>query len=337
MRGNVYGRVIVGLVLLAAVTAFGTIGYIVIEGWPFLDALYMTVTAVTTVGFREVHPLDTAGIVFTIGLLLVGVGVAFYILTAMVATIIEGELVAQFGRRRMRVNIEHLKDHYIVCGYGRVGEEVAGELTDRHTEFIIVDRDQAVLDQARRAGLIILQGDATEESTLVAAGVTRARALIAATDSDATNTFITLTARGLNDGVFVVARISTPAVEGKLRQAGANRTVSPYTIGGRRMAFAALQPIMTDFIDVDPGDQENDRIIAEFVIDEASELAGREVAQALAGCGNVIVLALRAGDGRFSVGPAQSTRLALHDRLVVVGTEEELRSLGAVVRVNANA
>ena len=325
-----YSRVLVGLALLLAVLVTGTAGYMLIEGWSFIDALFMTVTTVTTVGFREVRPLDTEGRVFTIVLVLFGVGAAFYILTALVAAIIEGDLRQVFGARRMKMSIERLRDHYIVCGYGRVGREIAREFSERRIPFVVVEVRPESVEHARIDGALIVEGDATDEDTLRQAGIASCRALIAASDSDAGNTYITLTAKGLRRDVYVVARVGEPAVAAKLRLAGADRVVSPYAIGGRRMALAAIQPIMTDFIDIVPSDAQGDRILAEFVVDQASGLLGRELGEALSGCRDVVVLAVRDAQGRMTVGPAGSTRLSLGDRLMVVGGEDELRSIGAV-------
>lgn len=325
-------RVVRGLAAFAAMVAMGTAGFMAIEGWSLLDALYMTVTTITTVGFREVRPLSTEGRVFTIGLVLFGVGTAFYILTAMVAAIIEGDLRQVFGARRVRMAIERLQGHYIICGFGRVGREIARELRERNVPFVIVDRDAAVVQEAQAAGMLAMAGDATDDDVLRAAGVGRCHALIAATDSDAGNTYITLTAKGLRPDVFVVARMGTPGVEGKLRQAGADRIVSPYAIGGRRMALAALQPIITDFIDLFPSEALGERLLAEVAVDEASGLEGRDVGEALGGLKDVVVLAVRDARGELKVGPPRSTRLSRGDILVVIGEEDDLRSLGAVAR-----
>ena len=325
-------RVAKGLVALAGIIAVGTAGYMAIEGWSFLDAVYMTVTTVTTVGFREVRPLSTEGRVFTLFLLLFGVGVAFYILTAMVAAIIEGDLRHLFGERRIRLAIERLRDHYIICGFGRVGEEIAREMLARKVPFVVVDTNIPQLERAREQGLLTVQGDATTEATLQQARIEHCRALIAASDSDSSNTYITLTAKGIRPETFVVARVGSPAVERKLRQAGADRVVSPYLIGGRRMALAALQPIITDFIDLFRTDTQGDRLLAEVAVDEQSGLLGKELSEALEGCRDVVVLAVRDGAGSLTVGPARSTRLAQGDILLVIGDEAELSVIGARTR-----
>lgn len=328
MNDGYYERVFIGVVSLAGLLAIGTVGYMIVEGWSFLDSLYMTVTAVTTVGFREVHDLDTRGRIYTMTLVLVGVGLAFYILTAMVAAIIEGDLRQLFGLRRMRMTIKKLNQHVVVCGFGRVGAEIAGELLSRQTSVIVVDRDLDSLDRARAAGCSTVQGDATEEETLSEAGVQRAKALIAATDSDASNTFTTLTARSLNPDLLIVARVSSLKLEAKLKQAGAQRVISPYAIGGRRMALAALQPNMTDFMDFFSQNSSGERLLAEFAIDEESGLSGREISHVLAGCKEVVAVALRETNGALRIGPTASTTLRLGDSLIVLGSEAELEELG---------
>jgi voltage-gated potassium channel len=307
----------------------GTLAFVIVEGWPLGDALFMAVTTVTTVGYGEVRPLDTEGRIIASFLLLFGVGTAFYIFTAMVASIVEGDLRELLGLRRMRVMIEHLANHYIVCGHGRVGEEIARELRQRGVPFVVVENDNAALDRAKSSDYLVISGDATMEETLVAAGISRAQAVIAASESDLANTYITLTARGLKPEVFIVTRVSTPGLEPKLKQAGANRVISPYSIGGRRMALAALQPIMTDFLDIFSANASGDeRILAEFNVDAVSGLQDRSVADVLAESKNVVVLAIVDAAQRVRVAPSPDTTLSLGDRLTVIGDEAELRRIG---------
>jgi voltage-gated potassium channel len=324
-----YKRVVAGIAALVLVLAVGTAGYMVIEGWSFLDAVYMASITITTVGYREVEPLSDAGVVFTMGLLFVGVGTAFYILTALVAAIIEGDFGQVFGLRRMRDTIKHLKGHLVVCGYGRVGAEVAAELRERDTRFVVIDSNEDALENARTAGALTVKGDATVEEVLIEAGIQSCSAVIAASDSDVTNTYITLTVRSLRPDVFIVARVSSPLVERKLRQAGADRIVSPYAMGGRRMAYAALQPLVSDFIDLLPANAHKDRIMADILIDETSRLSGLTLAEVLEGCLDVVVLAVRDASGHMEVGPAPSRKVELGDRLTVVGNEDTLRSVGS--------
>jgi voltage-gated potassium channel len=324
-----YNRVVFGLLVLLAVLVAGTAGYMVIEDWSLLDAAYMASITITTVGYSEVRPLSDAGKIFTVGLMFIGVGTAFYILTALVATIIEGDLRQVFGARRMKVMIERLQGHYIVCGYGRVGEQVARELDNRHASLVIIDRDEARLNAAREAGLLVVQGDATVEETLASAGIDRCHALIAASDSDATNTYITLTAKSLRPETYVVARVGSTAVEPKLIQAGADRVVSPYQISGRRLAFAALQPDITDFIDIFPSDPQGERILAEITVESDSSCAGKQLGEALANSGDVVVLAVRDTEGRLNVGPSRSRVLMPGEILIVMGEEADVGTIGS--------
>lgn len=307
----------------------GTLAYVVVEGWSVSDAFFMALTTVTTVGYGEVRPLDTGGRIISVFLILFGVGLAFYILTAMVAAIIEGDLRELFGERRMKMMIEHLDNHYIVCGYGRVGEEIVAEMLQRKAPFVVVDSDEAALSRARAANVPTVLGDATAESVLLSAGVMRARAVIAASESDVVNTYITLTARGLSPDVFIVARVGSAGLESKLKQAGADRVISPYAIGGRRMALAALQPIMTDFFEIVSNATRDERILAELGVDEASGLAGKSLAEALKPCRDVVVLAVRDSGAHITVAPPVSTLLGLGDRLTVIGDEDELRKIGS--------
>lgn len=323
-----YSRVTFGLAALAGIMVVATAGYMIIEGWSLLDALYMTVITVTTVGYREVQPLSRTGMAYTIVVLFVGVGTAFYILTAFVATIIEGDLRQLFGERRMKIAIEHLSEHHIICGFGRVGEEIAQELHERRAPFVVVDADPAKLDMARGAGYLILQGDATQEATLLRAGLQRCASLIAALDSDAGNTYITLTAKLLRADVYVVARVASAHNEAKLKQAGADHTVSPYQMGGRRMAVSALQPRLLDFMDIVSLGAQGPGVLGEFGVDKGSGFEGRTIGDILSRASDVVVLAVRSERGTFIVGPAPSTRLALGDRLMVFGPEEQLRHVG---------
>ncbi len=313
--------------LLPALLVVGVAGYMIIEGWSFLDALYMTVTAVTTVGFREVQPLGDGGRVFTIFLILFGVGVAFYLLTTLVATVIEGDLGLALGVRRMRGRIEALRDHYILCGFGRVGEEIAREFSDRKIPFVIVESVPESLERARKKSLLVVEGDASTDATLLEAGVQRARCLLAASDSDAGNTYIVLAAKALNPSLFVVARAGQPVSEDRVRRAGADRVISPYRFGGRRMALSALQPLVLDFIDTLAAGRHGEQILAEIAVTEESGLAGLTIDGCFVSCPGATVLALQRKSGPIQVGPRPTTVLEVGDRVMVLGDEEDLQAL----------
>jgi voltage-gated potassium channel len=321
-------RVLVGGALLLAVVGAGIAGYVLIEGWTPFEALYMTVTTMTTVGYMEVRPLSPAGRAFTLLLIVSGVGVILYTLTSAVAFVVQGDLAAVLGARRMQDRVQQLTHHFILCGFGRVGEEIAREFRERAVPFVVVDHNPEALQRAAAAGCLLLEGDATTDATLLAAGLRRARGLIAASDSDAGNTFITLSAKALAPAVYVIARAGTPANEPKLRQAGADRVISPYTLAGRRIALAAIQPFVVDFVDTLVRGRHGEVILAELEVKADSALAGVTLAAACRDAPGLTVLAVRRADGALTVGPPGHLVLAPGDQLMLLGGEDELRTLG---------
>lgn len=319
-------RLAQNVVALVWLLAFGIVGYILIEDWSFLDALYMTVTTVTTVGFREVQPLSQGGRIFTIFVVLFGVGVALYILTTLVQEVIEGELGQALGVRRMRGRIESLRDHCIICGFGRVGQEIANELAEHGVPFVIVENNAEAV--ARAGDYLLVDGDATQEMVLQKAGIQRARALMAASDSDAGNTYIVLTANALNPDLFVVARARQRASQSRMLQAGANRVISPYVLAGRRMALSALQPLTVDFIDVLASGQKGEQLLGEVVVLGESLIAEHSVEEAMSRCKNTTLLAIQRPDGELLAGPRGSSVLRPGDRLMLLSNQADMEELG---------
>ena len=320
-------RMVTGLGVFAALIATGTAGYMTVERWSFLDALFMTVTTITTVGYREVRPLDTEGRIFTIFLVLFGVGTAFYLLTTFVALVIEGDLGAALGVTRMKGRIEQLSDHHILCGYGRVGEEIARELVERKTPFVVVESNRDTMDRAIAAGCLVVEGDAASDDVLERAGIRRARTLLAASDSDSGNTYITLAARALNPDIFIVARAGKRESEARVRRAGASRVISPYAISGRRMALSAIQPNMVDFMDTLAVGRNAEQMLAEIEVTEDSGLFGLYIRHLVEASKQVKVLGLQRASGELIVGPGDDARLELGDRLMVVGPEPAIAAV----------
>jgi voltage-gated potassium channel len=316
-------RFLTGVCVFAFLLAFGTTGYMVIERWSFLDALFMTVTTVTTVGYREVRPLDTEGRIFTIVLVLFGVGTAIYLLTTFVALVIEGDLGTAFGITRMKSRIEQLTDHAVLCGFGRVGEEIARELVARGVPFVVVENNPDTVPRAVEQGHLLIEGDATKDDILLQAGVERAKTLLAASDSDSGNTYITLTAKALNPKIFVVARSGRRDNEALVMRAGADRVISPYALSGRRMALSAIQPSIVDFIDTLAVGGRNEQILAEISVTANSGLLGVYVRHLLEGS-RVTVLGIQRASGELLVGPRDDVRLEEGDRVMVVGAESEV-------------
>jgi len=320
-------RLLTAVFLLAGLLILGVVGYMIIEGWSLLDAFYMTVTTVTTVGFREVKPLTDEGRIFTTLLILFGVGVAFYILTNLVALVVEGDLGIALGLRRMKGRIEALRNHYILCGFGRVGEEIAREFIERRIHFVIIDSNPEAIERARKQDYLLIEGDASSDTTLTDAGIQRARCLLAASDSDSGNTYAILTAKALNPRIFVVGRVGQPASMTRMMRAGADRVISPYSIGGRRMVLSALQPLVLDFIDTLATGRHGEQILAELKVSEESGLAGHTIEECFRTCSSATILGLQKPSGAVQVGPRGSTTLELGDRLMVLGNETELETI----------
>lgn len=318
--------------MLAAVLATGTLWYTLVEGFAALDALYQAVTTLSTVGFREVEPFDTSGKVFTIVYILGGVGLLFYTATAVVETVVVGELAEELGLRRSSRRVRRMEHHFIICGYGRVGREVAHELTARHESFVVIDRNEHTLATAQHPQAVVVRGDATEEETLRAAGIDRARGLIAAADSDVENTYIVLTARALNAALFIVARAGSDSAERRMESAGADRVISPYRIGGRRMALSAVQPMLMDFMDTlasrGAGNaSESGNVLGEIVVDEgARALVGRTLHEVFPHGGGLQVLGLERGS-RMQVGPRGDQVVEAGDRLMIYGDADAIDRL----------
>jgi voltage-gated potassium channel len=303
------------------------VGYLTIEGWDFLDALYMSIITLTTIGFSEVRPLSDGGRVFTIVLAVSGVGAIFYATIAIVQFVLEGELGTILGVRRMKGRIESLRNHYILCGYGRVGTEIAREFEQRRVPFVIVESNPEAIQRAADNGHLVVDGDATIDSVLREAGVEHARGLLAASDSDAGNTFIVLTAKALRPDLYTVSRAARIESEPRMTRAGADRTISPYAMAGRRMALSALQPLVVEFIDTLATGMHEERILAEIEISEESGLSGRTIEDVMQPCRGAVVLGVQGATGSIQVAPPGETHLRPGDRLIVLGNEAELETI----------
>jgi voltage-gated potassium channel len=317
-------RIQFALLAVLAVVAAGCIGYLVLGFGP-LDAVYQTVTTITTVGFRELHPLSTAGKIFTIVLIIAGVGTALYAFSVVLESLVEGHLRQHVERRRMRRDIARMSGHTIVCGWGRVGRAVAGYLAGQGAAVVVVDVDpQRVAEVTYPA----LTGDVTDDEVLHKAGIMRARALVAAINTDAENVYVTLSARSLRPDLIIIARARTEASEPKLLRAGATRVVNPQRIGGQRIAAAALQPNVVEFLDVVMHDGSLEFRLEEIPVRAGSRLAGRTLREANVGeTTGALVLALRGRDGAFLANPPMHTPVDAGYVLIAIGTQQQLSAL----------
>lgn len=315
--------------MLIAVLGVGTVGYLVLGLEP-LDALYQSVTTVTTVGFREVGEPTAAFRWFTIFLVLLGVGTVLYALGVLLEALVEGRITERFGRRRMERRMAELDDHVVVCGWGRVGEAIGGAPggSDGCT-VVVVERDPV---RAATVGGLVVDGDATEDSVLRRAGVERCRALVVALPQDADNVYVTLSARRLRPDVFIVARAHVATAEALLIQAGANRVVNPQAIGGARMAALIAQPHVADFLDVAMHNASLQFRLSELTVSAGSPVAGRSLREShLRDATGALVLAVRSANGDFRTNPDPAEVMEAGEVLIAIGTEVQLAALRKLV------
>ena len=316
--------------LLAVVTAFGTVGYMVVEGWGAWDAFYMTVITITTVGYREVHPMSRAGEAFTVVVILGGVGTFFYGIALFLALIDEGQFVDRFARRRFARMLDELQDHFILCGFGRMGEIIAREFARQREPFVVIDRDPERVHVALELGYLAVAADASNEDVLRRIRIDRARGLLAAVSTDAENVYAVLSARLLKPDLFIVGRAETEDARTKLIRAGADRVISPYHLGGLQLAQTALRPAVVDFVQLATSSDNLDLNLEQVHIDHASPLAGQTIVDAgLRHRFGVVVVGIRRADGRMDFNPEPETAMRPGDDLVVLGRTASLRDLEA--------
>ena len=326
-------RIRTAFLALGVISTVGVLGYMFFEGWSFMEALYMTVITLTTVGYREVRDLDTTGQLWTMALLITGVGTLFYAAVSAVELAVEGAVQGYFERRRMRARIDKLNGHYVLCGFGRVGHQVAREFTRDGVPFVTVDNDPQKIEECLAEGYLAMLGEASDDANLEEAGVQRARGLVAAVNSDAANVFVVLSARKINPGLHIVARASSDESAAKLKIAGADRTLSPYAVGGRRLASLATHPHIVDFLDiVTHGEEGIEFRLEEFRVPKDSAVADYTIGELRIGeRTGAIVLAIRTRDGKFDTTPSANDRLQAGDTLIVLGSREQITRLEALM------
>ena len=324
--------VIRGLSMLAMVLVGGTMGYMIIEGWRFLDALYMTVITITTVGYGEIRSVSEAGRIFTIVLIFLGIGNMGYILGMVTQTMVEFRLRSILGRRKLGLKIKSLKNHYIICGYGRIGRIITQELMSSRIPMLVVDQNPDSQSALEQIGVPYIIDDATSEDVLVEAGVERAKGLVAVVLSDADNLFITMTARGLNPDIFILARAEEEHTHKKLMRAGANRVVLPYLIGGQRMAHTIVKPAVTDFLELTVHDKSIELKMEELLVGAQSRLNGVTLQDSgIRQDMNVIIVAIKKKDGDMAFNPSSRTRIETGDTLIALGLMTDLDRLASIL------
>jgi voltage-gated potassium channel len=321
-------RFVLIVVAILTTLSIGTVGFAVIDGYPLFDAFYMTLTTMTTVGYQEIHPLSHTGRVFNSFLIVFGVTTLFIAIGAMTQTIIELEFGDAIGKRRKKRMIDNLKDHYIICGFGRVGRGAAHELSHAGVPFVVVDIDPDRVERAMHAGMLAVAADSTHDETLRLVGIERARGLVAALATDADNLFVLLSAKGINPGIYVATRAAEEGAEAKMRRAGADAVFAPYAITGHRLAQSLLRPHVVQFLDFTTKDVGEDIAIEQVRVSGTSEMVSKTIKEMqLRKEVGVIVMAIRKESGEMVFNPPAETAVQGGDYLIVMGRPGNLRTL----------
>lgn len=323
-------KTLISFLLLLVILTFGSVGYMIIEDASFDDGLYMTMITVTTVGFGEMVHLSPAGRHFTMILILVGVGYVMVLFREITESVVEGGIQAALGKRNMSKKLEKMKDHYVVCGFGRIGQVICKLLHEHGKKFVIIENKDEEIDQINELGYLALKGDASDDDMLIQAGVARAKGLVGVVSSDADNVYISLSARSLNPDLYIVARASDEKrAKDKLKRAGADRVISPYYIGAFRMANLILRPTVTDFIDLAVSGRDLGLRLEEMVVTSSATtlvdktLMDSEIRKNF----NLIVVVIKRKDGQSVFNPTPNTRIEEGDTLVVLGEVEQIKAL----------
>lgn len=320
-------KILLSLLTLAVLIGGGTLGYALIEQWSAFESLYMTVITLTTVGYREVYDLSYEGKVFTILLIVFGVGTIAYTIGSMFQFMVEGQLRQLVGRKKLQKKISKLRGHYIICGYGRIGRLISRDFAAKPLPFIIVEQDTERCRHIDEDGHLFVEGDATHDEVLERAGIHQAKGLITVVTSDSANVFITLTARGINPELYILARANEDGAEIKLLRAGADRAVSPYTMGASRMAQAVLRPSVVDFIDIAIGRENIELQMEEIKVAADSNLAGKTlITSAIRKDLGLIIVGIKKGN-QMKFNPDPSTEISQEDILIALGEPPEIKRL----------
>ncbi len=328
---SIYRRkMLTALILILIVICGGILGYTTLEGWSLLDAIYMTVITLATVGYGEIHPLSSQGRIFTMGLILSGIGIIGYGMSVFAAFIVDGELGRLMKRRKMQKQIQKLSNHFIICGAGDTGRWIVEEFLKTKIPFVVIEKDHTTLEMLKNQGVLqCIEGDATKDAVLLEAGIERARGLVSALHTDKDNVFVVLTARALNPHLKIVSRVVEEESEKKLLAAGAHKVVSPNFIGGLRMASLLIRPAVVDFLDTMLREGDGTLRLEEIEVPPHSSLSGKTLgeAQIPQKTGLIVIAIKNRQEGKYTYNPKPSTHIQKGDILIVMGEPEQIDKL----------
>jgi voltage-gated potassium channel len=329
---NYLRQTLISIGLSIVLMGVGSAGYMIIEGWNFMDAFYMTIITMATVGYGEVHPVSLKGRILTVVLILLGVGFFLYVAGNIIQFLVEGRIRSVLGRRKLDKQINKIKGHYIICGYGRIGRVLARFLTARYVDVVVIERNQNRVAKMDEDGILYLIGEATDESVLERAGIQRAKGIVTAVATDADNVFLVLIAKQLNPHLFIVARATQNDAKKTLLAAGADKVISPYDLGARRMAHAILRPTVIRFLEMAFADESVDIQIEEVRVGVNSRMAGLTMQDSgIRQDYDLMIMVIRKPNDAMTFNPKADTVIETGDVMVVVGAAKNIKRLERVL------
>ena len=325
-------QVVISIASAVLLILTGTLGYMLLEGWDPIDALYMTVITLATVGYKEIHPMNRMGQIYTMILIVVGVGFFLYVAGTVIQFMVEGRIRILLGRRKLDRKIARLKNHYIVCGFGRIGSVICRRLQNEGSSLVVIEKNGKRIEQLEQEGILYINGDASDEANLVQAGINHAEALIAALGTDTDNVFLVLTARQLAPELKIIARASNEKAKSKLLAAGASMVESPYEMGAATMAQRVIRPTVTSFFDLAFAQSNADIQMEEIPVTVESRLNGLILQESgIRQDFNLIIIAIKQANGQMLFNPSYEARITAGDTVIAVGERSNLKRLEAVL------
>lgn len=324
-------RLLVAFLLLLFIIVLGTLGFRMFEGWELIDCFYVTVTTISTVGYGDFAPVTREGRLFTVLLVVFGVGTMLYSVSMLAEMMVEDRLKRILGRGSMESRIERMKDHYIICGFGRMGSLICKEMAEEKAPFVVIEKDPEVIQKLEEEGYVYLKGDATEDKSLIRAGISRARGVVCVLSSDAENLYVILTAKELNPAAYILSRCEEETSEHRLLRAGADRVISPYKMGGMRMAMAILKPAMMDFIEITTRRQSLELRMEELPLSDRSEIIGKSLESSeIRKKYGLIIVAVKKDSGKMIFNPQAGYVIEKGDRLIALGEDDDVNRFARV-------